>query len=811
MKFTLEWLKDHLETDAGLADITDALTDLGLEVEETDNPEDVLGAFTICRVIEVKKHPNADKLRLCRLETYPNGPGGASEEIEVVCGAPNARTGLVGVFAPVGTFIPGTGIDLKKGVIRGVESSGMLCSEQELMISDDHEGIIDLPQDAPLGERFIDYAGLNDPVIEIAVTPNRPDALGVRGIARDLAARGLGKLKPAVSSKPPGNWASSVSVTIDATIKGKECPAFFGCLIRGVTNGRSPNWLQRRLKAIGLRPISALVDITNYVMYDRNRPLHAFDADKISGNLRVHGSKGGEMIHALDGVEYQLEPGMTVISDGRGPECLAGIMGGLATSCTEATTNVFLESALWDPVTTARTGRKLKLSSDARYRFERGVDPEFAIGGLAMGVQMILDHCGGEASEFVSDGTVPSSERTIDLRMSRVEGFVGMKIEADEQIRILQSLGFSPRADGGRISVEVPSWRPDIFGEADLVEEVARIASLAGLAGKPLLGTRAGVSDSILTPIQKRERCARRTIASLGYNECVTYSFVEAESACLFSDGGPLVRLENPISSEMDVMRPDLLPGLLQAAARNQARGAADLALFEVGTVFFGSEPGEQATHASGLLVGDSSIREPHGQTRPVDLFDAKADAEAVLTAINAPRGIRDSRANQDWWHPGRSADLFLRPGNPLATFGEVHPRVLRKFRVRGAAVAFSVCLDRVPFPRSQSATRAPLRLSELQSVERDFAFIVDSQVEAASVVNAVRQSARKDLLESIYLFDEFAGPRAEEQFGKGKKSLAVSVRLQPKGESFKDEEIVAIGADIVEAVSRRTGGVLRQ
>ncbi len=811
MKLALEWLKDHLETDASCADVADALTDLGLEVEETRNPEETLGAFTICRVISVKRHPNADRLRLCRLETYPNGREGPSEEIQVVCGAPNVRIGLVGVFAPVGTHIPGTGIDLKRGMIRGVESCGMLCSERELMISDDHEGIIDLPQDAPLGERFIDYAGLNDSVIEIAVTPNRPDALGVRGIARDLSARGIGKLKPVASPPPPGSFTSPVSVAIDAEIKGKECPAFFGCLIRGVKNDPSPDWLQRRLKAIGLRPISTLVDITNYVMFDRNRPLHAFDADRISGNLRVHASRGGETVQALDGVEYQLEPGMTVISDDRGPECLAGIMGGMATSCTDATTNVFLESALWDPVATARTGRKLKLSSDARYRFERGVDPKFAIDGLAMGVQMILDLCGGEASEFVSDEAIPKFERKYALRTSRVERLVGMRIDVDKQVRILQSLGFAPRADEESISVEVPSWRPDIFGEADLVEEVARIASLASLEGKPLPETRKGVSGSILTPGQKRERCARRTIASLGYNECITYSFVEAKLAGLFADGHELIRLENPISSEMDVMRPDLLPGLLLAAARNQARGAADLALFEVGTVFSGTEPGEQAAHASGLLVGNSSVREPHGKVRPVDTFDVKADAEAVLAAINSPRRSRVARTKTNWWHPGRSGDIFLRPGSPLATFGEIHPRVLRNFRIRGTAVAFSVFLDRVPFPRSRSAVRSTLVLSELQPVERDFAFIVDSHVDAASVVNAVRQSPRKDIIESVSLFDEFAGPQAEEQLGTGKKSLAVSVRLQPAGESFKEEEIAAMGADIAAEVLRRTRGTLRR
>ncbi|MBS0563006.1 MAG: phenylalanine--tRNA ligase subunit beta [Proteobacteria bacterium] len=804
MKFTLSWLKDHLETQAPLGEILDALTDLGLEVEEVADPAARLGAFRICKVIEAVQHPNADKLRLCRVATWPEGEGGRMEEVQVVCGAPNARTGLVGVFAPVGTHVPGTGVDLKPGVIRGVESNGMLCSERELELSDDHNGIIELPQDAPLGARFIDYRGLNDPMIHVKITPNRPDALGVRGIARDLAARGLGRLKPLAVTPVPGSFDSPIGVTIAPELKARGCPLFAGRLIRGVTNGPSPAWLQARLKAIGLRPISALVDITNLFTFDLNRPLHVFDAARVAGGLRVHPARGGEELLALDGRTYTLREGMMVISDDRGPESLAGIMGGEHSGCTEATTDVFVESAYWDPITVAATGRALRINSDARYRFERGVDPAFTEPGLELATRMILDLCGGAASHVVRDGAVPDTSRAYRLDPARVVSLVGMAIPEAEQRATLTALGFTLAGD----MASPPTWRPDVLGEADLVEEVARIASLSRLKGKPLARATAGVLRPVLTPMQVREATARRTLAALGYNECVTYSFIDAASAALFGGGAEATRIENPISSEMTHMRPDLLPGLMQAAARNQARGFMDLALFEIGPAFAGGEPGDQRLMVTGLLTGATAARDPFASRRSADVFDVKADAEAVLAAIGAPARVQIGRKVAPWWHPGRSGAVALGP-NVLATFGEVHPRVMQAMDVKGPAVAFSLDLAAVPFPKSRSATRPALALSGLQAVERDFAFVVDSGVEALTIVNAAL-GADKALVEQVSVFDQFTGERAEAQMGPGKKSLAISVRLQPRDRTLTDEEIEAVSARIVEKVAKATGGTLR-
>ena len=812
MKFTLSWLKDHLDTEAPLGDILYALTDLGLEVEEVVDPADTLGAFRICRVIEAVQHPNADRLRVCRVETWPDGPGGRREEVQVVCGAPNARTGLVGVFAPAGTHVPGTGVDLKPGVIRGVESNGMLCSERELKLSDNHDGIIDLPADAPLGVRFIDWKGLNDPMIYIKITPNRPDALGVRGVARDLAARGLGKLKPLEIQPVTGTFPSPITVTIDPALKEKGCPLFAGRVIRRVRNGPSPLWLQARLKAIGLRPISALVDITNFFTFDLNRPLHVFDVAKVAGNLRIQtlGNldffRGDDWtkILALDGKTYDLRENTMVIFDDERALSIAGIMGGEHSGCTEATTGVFLESAFWDPITVATTGRALKINSDARYRFERGVDPAFTLPGLEAATRMILDLCGGEASDVVMDGAVPDTRRSYRLDTARVQSLVGMDIPAAEQRKTLESLGFTLEGE----MAFPPTWRPDILGEADLVEEVARIASLTRLVGRPMPRARAGVPGPILTPLQSREKAARRTLAALGYNECVTYSFIDAAAATLFGGGQEALRVENPISSEMTHMRPDLLPGLLQAAARNQARGFADMALFEVGPAFHGGEPGEQHLQAAGLLVGATAARDPFGSRRPVDLYDAKADAEAVLAALGAPAKMQINRKVAPWWHPGRSGQMALGP-NVMATFGEVHPKVLKALDVKGPAMAFTVMVANVPLPKVKTATRPALVLAGLQAVERDFAFVVDARVEALTLVNAA-QGADKVLIEWVAVFDQFSGDKAEAQMGPGKKSLAITVRLQPTDKTLTDEDIAAVSARIVEKVAKATGGVLR-
>ncbi len=800
MKFTLSWLKTHLDTTATLDEITYALTDLGLEVEGVENPADSLGAFRLCRVIEAVQHPNADRLRLCRVETYPDGPGGRVEEVQVVCGAPNARTGLVGVFAPVGSYVPGIDMTLKAGVIRDVESHGMLCSERELMVSEEHDGIIDLPADAPLGELFIDYADRNDPVIDIAITPNRPDALGVRGVARDLAARGLGVLKPAPVAHVKGNFDSPVKVSIDADVQAKGCPVFYGRTIKGVKNGPSPQWLQDRLRAIGLRPISALVDITNFMTYDQNRPLHVFDVAKVSGNLRVHFAKGGEVLMALDEKEYTLDANMMAISDDNGVESIAGIMGGLATGCTDDTLDVFLESAYWDPITIAMAGRKLRINSDARYRFERGIDPEFTGEGLELATAMILDLCGGEASDIVVAGQVPDTSRSYTLDPKRVVSLVGMDIAQAEQVRILTELGF---VVGNDLEVGVPSWRPDVHGEADLIEEIARVASLTKLVGVPMARPISGVARPVLSSMQKRQTMVRRTIAALGYNECVTYSFIDQACAELFGGGAEGVQLGNPISSEMSHMRPDLLPSLLQAALKNQARGFNDLALFEVGQGFTGGEPEQQKLLATGVRIGQTAPRNAFGTARAVDLYDAKADAEAALGAIGAPVDrLMVMRNAPDWFHPGRSAVLSLGPKNPLAVFGEIHPKVLSAMGVKGPAVAFTIFLENAPFAKAKTKTRPALQVSAFQAVERDFAFVVDREVEVETLLKAARGGDKK-LVQSVSLFDVF-------QMEDGKKSVAISVRIQPDKGTLTDQEIEGISAQVIAKVSSATGGVLR-
>ncbi|MEO0829901.1 MAG: phenylalanine--tRNA ligase subunit beta [Pseudomonadota bacterium] len=786
---------------AALHDILDALTDLGLEVEGVENPGERLAQFTIGKVLEAEQHPDADRLRVCQVETDDG-------KTQIICGAPNARAGITVVIAKPGTYVPGIDTTIGVGKIRGVESFGMMCSEREMELSDEHDGIIELPS-GEVGERFVDWLAANDPakvdpVIEIAITPNRPDALGVRGIALDLAARGLGTMKPVAPGVVEDAFDPDLSVTIDAdTLDG--CPVFCGRLLRGVRNGPSPEWMQTRLRAIGLRPINFLVDVTNFFTYDRNRPLHVFDADKVAGAIRVHRAEGGEELLALDGKTYALHPGQMVISDENGPESIAGIMGGEETGCTESTVNVFVESAFWDPIEIANGGRALKINSDARYRFERGVDPAYTPVGLDDAVAMILDVAGGEASKMIVAGAVPDHSRAYRHDPARVESLVGMEIDAAEQQRILKDLGFRLERD----MAHVPSWRPDVLGEADIVEEVARVASLTKLEGKPLARKAAGVPRPILTPLQRREAIARRTIAALGYSECVTYSFIDQSSAALFGAGDDATRVENPISSEMSHMRPNLLAGLLQAAARNQARGFMDLALFEVGAVFAGGEPGEQSIAATGLLIGHSGPRDVHGARREVSVYDAKADAEAALSAIGAPAKMQIFRDVDEWWHPGRSGRLCLGPKLTLATFGELHPKVLREIGIKGTAVGFTVSLAAVPHPKSKGPSRAALTLQDLQAVERDFAFVVDAEVEALTLVNAAA-GADKSLIEAVRVFDEFAGEKAEAQMGTGKKSIALTVRLQPSEKTLTDQEIDAVATKIVEKVAKATGATLR-
>ena len=794
MKFTLSWLKSHLETDASLDDILFALNDLGLEVEDLSNPGDRLAAFTIGKVLEAEKHPDADKLRVCKVDT-DEGP------LQIICGAPNARAGITVVVAKPGVYVPGIDTTIGVGKIRGIESYGMMCSEREMEMSDAHDGIIELPS-GEVGQKFTDWLAENDPakvdpVIEIAITPNRQDALGVRGVARDLAARGLGTLKPMTVTPVPGSFPSPITVTIDDSA-AQACPNFTGRLIKGVKNGPSPAWMQDRLRAIGLRPISTLVDITNFFTYDLNRPLHVFDADKVKGGLRLYPAEGGETLTGLDEKDYTFPAGATIIADDTGPEAIAGIMGGLSTGCTDETVNVFLEAAFFDPVRTAETGRAMKINTDARYRFERGVDPAFTRDGLEMATAMILELCGGTPSDVFEAGTAPDMSRAYRLDPQRVQSLVGMDIPEATQRATLEALGFVLEGD----MAHVPSWRCDVLGEADLVEEVARIASLTNLVGKPLPRVNPGVPKPILTPMQTRETALRHRIAALGYNECVTYSFIDAASAQMFGGGDDAAMLENPISSEMSHLRPALLPGLLQAAARNQARGMMDLALFEVGAAFHGGEPEEQHVLATGLLVGHTSARDVHGARRAVDIYDAKADAEAALASIGAPERMQVMRGTQSWWHPGRSGKLCLGPKKVLAVFGEIHPKVLKAMDVKGPAVGFTIWPAEVPTPKAKGPSRGSVTLHDLQAVDRDFAFLVEGSVEALTLMNAA-QGADKALIAGVSLFDEFL-------MEDGRKSLAISVRLQPTEKTLTEDQIEAVGAKIVAKVEKATGGTLR-
>ncbi len=798
MKFTLSWLKDHLDTTASVDEIAETLTDLGLEVEGIEDPAKALANFTIAKVTHAEQHPDADRLRVCTVATDEG-------DKQIVCGAPNAREGITVVLCKPGDYVPGLDITLSVGKIRGVESHGMMASMKELELGDDHDGIIELPS-GNVGDKFTDWLAANspekiDPVIEIAITPNRQDALGVHGVARDLAARGLGTLKPLKVDAVAGSFKSPINITIDDDTRENGCEVFAGRLIKGVKNGPSPEWLQQRLTAIGLRSISALVDITNFFTYDRNRPLHVFDADKVSGDLRVHRAKDGDTMVGLDEKEYTFKAGQVVVSDDNGVESIGGIMGGLATGCTEETTNVFLEAAVWDHIQIAHTGRALKINSDARYRNERGIDPAYNMQAIEDATQMILDLCGGEASEVTTAGQVPDVSRSYRLDAKRVISLVGMDIPEAEQRQTLTALGFRMEGD----QAHVPSWRADVKGEADLVEEVARIASLTKLVGKPLPRLQNGIPKPILSPMQKRERTARRTIATLGYNECVTYTFIDKAAATLFGGGDDATMLANPISSEMSHMRPSLLPGLLQAAARNQARGYADLALFEVGHAFEGGEPGEQNLQVAGLLVGRSGPKDVHGAMRAVDLFDVKADAEAALAAIGAPAKVQILRGGEGWWHPGRHGRICLGPKKVLGVFGELHPKVLDELGVKGPAVAFVLYPENVPLPRKSNATRSALMQNDLQAVERDFAFVVDDSVEALTLVNAAA-GADKALIEEVRVFDEFIGGN----LGDGKKSLAITVRLQPTDKTLKEKDIEAVAEKIIQKVSKATGGELR-
>ncbi|HMB46934.1 MAG TPA: phenylalanine--tRNA ligase subunit beta [Afifellaceae bacterium] len=806
MKFPLSWLKHFLDTDASAREIADACTMIGLELEELTSPAEALAPFTIAHVIEAKQHPNADRLRVCIVDAGPDINDG--KPVQVVCGAPNARTGMKGVFASAGTHIPGTGIDLKPGVIRGEESNGMLCSERELMLSEDHEGIIDLAEDAPVGEKYADYAGLDDPVIDVGVTPNRPDALGVYGIARDLAAKGIGNLKTLAIEPVAGAFDSPISVSLEFDDPhNSPCPLFVGRYIRGVRNGPSPEWMQNWLRAVGLRPISALVDITNYVTLAFGRPLHVFDADKVHGNIQARLARPGESLEALDGKTYTLDETMTVIADDGGPESIGGVIGGEASGCTQETVNVFLEAAWFDPVRTATTGRKLNVITDARYRFERGADPAFVAPGAEIGTELILQLCGGEASHPVVAGEAPLRNAAYPLRMNRVRTLAGVDILPAEQMRILSDLGFTPILEEGADTarVGVPEWRPDVDGEADLVEEIVRIYGLDRIGQMHLPRTEVVTRPSIGLPQRRRFRAAR-ALAARGHNEAVTWSFLPLAQAQLFGGGEDSVALDNPISTELSHMRPSLLPNLLAAAGRNHARGIDDCAMFEVGQVYHGDGETDEHINVSGIRAGSNAPRHWAKKPRAVDVFDAKADVLAVLEAVGAPvASLQTVAEGPSWFHPGRVGSMQLGPKNRLASFGEVHPRILKAMDVEGPIVAFELNLDAVPLPKSSRTTRPALDASDLQAVDRDFAFVVDDDVAAEQIVRAVR-GAEKTLITAVSVFDVFTG----EALGQGRKSVAVEVTLQPREKTLTDEDIEAVSQTVVAAVEKATGAQLR-
>lgn len=796
MKFTVSWLKDHLDTTATPDQIADKLTMIGLEVESMKNQAAGLETFVVAHVEAAEKHPDADKLQVCKVND-------GTQIWDVVCGAPNARAGMKGVFAPSGAYIPGSDITLKKAKIRGVESNGMLLSMREMGLGDDHDGIVELPDDATAGSSAVDALGINDVVIEIGITPNRGDCLGVRGIARDLAAAGLGTLKPLNADPIAGVFDSPITVTTNDT---DACPYFVGRTVRGVKNGDSPDWLKARLEAIGLRPISALVDITNLMTFEYNRPLHVFDADKVAGNIQVRLAKAGEKILALDGKEYTLDDTMTVVCDDNGPEALGGVMGGEESGCTETTTTVFLEAAIFDPVRTATTGRKLNLQSDARYRFERGLDTTFVEQGIEIATRLILDLCGGEASTLVVGGAEPDATNTLAFRPSRILSLGGADVPRAEVDRILGELGFSVTGTGDDLTVTIPAWRNDIVGEACIVEEVLRIYGYHHIPVVPL-ARDSYLPAPVRTPDQTRRAMARRTLASRGLTEAVTYSFMPSEQAQLFGDISDDMKLVNPISADLDVMRPSILPNLISACARNADKGIPDAALFEVGPQFVNDTPKGQATVAAGVRTGRTGPRNWARPPRAVDAFDVKADALAALAAAGAPvDNLQVSRDVPGWYHPGRAGALTLGPKTVLATFGEIHPAVAKALGCKSAIAGFEVFLDNLPKKKAKkSAARPHLTLSAFQPVSRDFAFVVDSTVDAAKVVQAAR-GADKALITDVRVFDVFEG----ESLGADKKSLAISVTLQPKEQTLTDKEIEAVADKVVAKVQGATGGQLR-
>ncbi len=802
MKFTLSWLKKHLDTQADAAKIAETLTAIGLELEDLTDPAATFAPFKVAYVESAEKHPDADKLKVCKVKTADQGT------IQVVCGAPNARTGMKGVFAPGGTYIPGLDVTLKKANIRGVESNGMLVSEREMCLSDDHDGIIEVDEKYEIGTPMAEIFGLNDPVFEISLTPNRVDCAGIRGIARDLAAAGIGTLIEQDESPVKGTFKSPVTVEI----KDKDgCPLFLGRMIKNVKNGPSPDWLQQQLKAIGLRPISTLVDITNYMTVGLCRPLHVFDADKLTDGIKVGTARGGETLAALNDKTYTLRGGEVTIEDDSGVIGLGGIVGGVSTGCEEDTVNVFLESAYFTPSRISRTGRDLGIESDARYRFERGIDPTFTAPGVEIATRLILDLCGTdktEVSEVVKAGDVPQWQREIAFDPAYVKQLCGIDIPEKEQLDILTQLGFTHKKEGNTYKVTPPAWRGDVEGRADLAEEIVRIKGFDNIPPVSVTADHTAVKGSE-TQIIARSRKARAALAARGLQECVTWSFMNKERAALFgSNDNAALSLSNPISSELDQMRPSILPNLIEAMQRNADRGYPDAALFEIGPVFSSSKMDGQQYVAAGLRSGSYNPRHwaDTNAARDVDSYDVKADVWAALDICGAPsEGAPVSRDAPDYYHPGRSGAIRLGP-NVLAYFGEIHPAILEEMDIKTPLCGFEIMLQNIPAPHKKGGTARPmLRLEPLQPVQRDFAFLLDTNIEADTLIRAVK-SADKALIQDAAIFDIYSGKGVQE----GKKSVALSVTIQPREQSLTDKDLEALAQKITDSVVQKTGGTLR-
>ncbi|MBN8528017.1 MAG: phenylalanine--tRNA ligase subunit beta [Caulobacterales bacterium] len=802
MKFTLGWLKDHLDTSADVAAVAEAMTMAGLEVEEVHDPIAALAPFTVAKIVSAERHPNADRLQVCQVETVDGMK-------EIVCGAPNARAGLTTIYAPIGAYVPGLGVTLVEKPVRGVVSNGMLCSASELELADESDGIQELPDDLQVGTPAAGVFGA-EPVIDFEVTPNRPDWLGVAGIARDLAAAGVGTLTTAPIAPITGGFACPITIRIEAP---ELCPVFGGRLIRGVQNGPSPDWLKHRLTAIGLRSINRLVDVTNLIAYDRARPLHVYDRAKLVGDEIV--ARGGqaakdtgqpEHLIALDGKTYTVGAADCVIADAAGerPIGLGGVMGGESTGCSDQTTDVFIECAWFDPIATAQTGRSLGISSDAQYRFARGVDPASIIPGLELATRLILDLCGGEPSDIVVTGLAPANPPAFVFDPAYVKRLSGLDLSQNRIAQILTDLGFAVTRDVSPWTVTPPSWRRDVEGPADLVEEVARIEGFDALPDTPLPGVGA-LSKGVLNPRQARVRIARRALAALGYAEAVTWSFTNRETATLFGGGGETLVLENPIASDLDCMRPSILPNLIQAAARNAARGHADAALFEIGPIYLTDRPDGQRTVIAGLIAPHAARHWSGPGEDP--LFALKGDLMSVLDQIGAPTGSLQlvQGQNRDWWHPGRSARLQLGPKVVMAEFGALHPRVLKALDADGPMLGFEIVLDSVPEPRGKAGkARGAADLPNLMPLTRDFAFLVEDERAVGDLVRAAA-GADKALIETVRVFDVYRGQGVPE----GMKSVALEVVVQPREATLGEAEIETLSAKVVAAVEK-LGGKLR-